>query len=88
MHKNNIKEFRKSEKLTQVKFAKILGITNDYLSSIERGKVTPGFMLAKKIADYFGVTVDEVFFNKHSNKTFCNNLNKTTIEQKEAVQQY
>lgn len=85
MHKNNIKELRKSKKLTQVKFAKILGITNDYLSSIERGKVTPGFMLAKKIADYFEVTVDEVFFNNHSNEIFGNNLNKNPIEQKEVV---
>lgn len=85
MHKNNIKELRKSKKLTQVKFAKILGITNDYLSSIERGKVTPGFMLAKKIADYFEVTVDEVFFNNHSNKIFGNDLDKNPIEQKEVV---
>lgn len=70
MNKNNLKEYRKKKGITQIELANILEITNDYLSSIERGKSTPGFKLAKKIADYFGTTIDEIFFKNNSNKTF------------------
>lgn len=67
---NMVKEFRKKKNLTQLELAKQLGITNDYLSAIERGSRTPGFKLAKKIADYFQVTVDTIFFENSSNKMF------------------
>ena len=60
---NKLKDFRKNRDLTQIELAKDLHISNDYLSSIERGVKTPGFKLSKKIADYFESTVDEIFFN-------------------------
>lgn len=63
----------------------MLGITNDYLSSIERGKVTPGFKLAKRISDRLGATIDEIFFNNNSNKIFDNSLNKKPVNQKQVV---
>lgn len=85
MSVNNLKVFRKERGLTQMKLSQILGITNDYLSSIERGKVTPGFKLAKRISDYFETTIDEIFFNNNSNKIFDNGLNKNYIRQKEVV---
>lgn len=59
---NNLKQLRKAKEIKQVDLAQSLGITNDYLSTIERGARTPGFKLAKKIADYFGTTVDKIFF--------------------------
>lgn len=61
----------------------MLGITNDYLSSIERGKVTPGFKLAKRISDQLGATIDEIFFNSKSNEIFDNSLKKEPEAQKE-----
>lgn len=84
MSKNNLKILRKQKGLTQIKLSQMLGITNDYLSSIERGKVTPGFKLAKKISDQLGATVDEIFFNNHSNKIFDSRPNKK-LEQTEEV---
>lgn len=36
-------------------------ITNDYLFSIERGSRASSFRLVKKIADYFGITIDSIF---------------------------
>lgn len=67
---NNLKQFRRAKEIKQVELAGSLGITNDYLSSIERGARTPSFKLAKKIADYFDTTVDSIFFNSSPNKTF------------------
>ncbi|WP_373845347.1 helix-turn-helix transcriptional regulator [Clostridium sp.] len=80
MNKNKLKEFRRRKGLTQMEFSKILGITNDYLSSLERGKATPGFKLAKKISDYLETTIDEIFFNNDSNKIFNSNTKVSEIE--------
>ena len=47
-----------------------LKITPQMLGAIERGDRTPSLRLAKKIADYYETTVDEVFFN-HSGHKMC-----------------
>jgi len=79
MKKNNLKAFRKKEGLTQKEVADILDISVDYLSMLERGVRTPGFNLAKKIADMYGTTVDEIFFDYAPDKMSCNDMdNKET----------
>ncbi|OJT68797.1 helix-turn-helix transcriptional regulator [Bacillus licheniformis] len=45
--------------------AKELDITPQMLGAIERGDRTPSLFLAKKIADYYGKSVDEIFFNQN-----------------------
>lgn len=67
---NSLKQLRRDRNIKQMDLAKILDITNDYLSLIERGARTPSFKLAKKIADYFDTTMDEIFFSNQSNKLF------------------
>lgn len=47
---------------TQAKVAAELGTTRQMLGAIERGARNPSLALAKRIADYYGMTVDEVFF--------------------------
>lgn len=42
--------------------AKDLDITPQMLGAIERGDRNPSLSLAKKIADYYGVSVDDIFF--------------------------
>ena len=59
---NKLEELRKKRKLTQEQLSIKLNITSDYVSMIERGARTPGFKLAKRIADFFETTVDEIFF--------------------------
>lgn len=66
-----LKELREEKNMTQVELAEVFDISSDYISMMERGVRTPGFKLAKKIADYFESTVDEIFFNQQSNKTFA-----------------
>ncbi|MFX3673320.1 MAG: helix-turn-helix transcriptional regulator [Paenisporosarcina sp.] len=53
-------ELRGLRTLTEV--SKDLGITRQMLSAIESGIRTPSLDLAKKIADYFESTIDEIFF--------------------------
>jgi len=47
-----------------------LKITPQMLGAIERGDRTPSLYLAKKIADYYGTTIDEIFL-KHKGHEMC-----------------
>ena len=62
MKYTKFKELRQHRGKTQEILATDLGITKDYVNMIENGRRTPGFALAKRIADLFGVTIDELFF--------------------------
>lgn len=45
-----------------------LNITPQMLGAIERGDRNPSLQLAKKIADYYGTTVDNIFFDQKRHK--------------------
>lgn len=63
MRNNRIKELRDKYRLTQREMAEKLNISVDYVSMLERGIRTPGFILAKRIADLFNCKVDDIFFS-------------------------
>jgi putative transcriptional regulator len=67
---NKVAEGRLRLNKTQFEMSRDLEISSDYLSMIERGIRTPGFLLSRKLADYLGTTVDELFFNTKSNNMF------------------
>ncbi|MHC5407296.1 helix-turn-helix transcriptional regulator [Listeria seeligeri] len=46
-----------------------LGITPQMLGAIERGDRTPSLYLANKIANYYNVPIEAIFFNNKD--TFC-----------------
>ncbi|ADL67848.1 helix-turn-helix transcriptional regulator [Thermoanaerobacterium thermosaccharolyticum] len=52
---------RKKQKLTQKDIANILEISLSYYSAIERGIRNPTLELAKKIAELFNKTIEELF---------------------------
>lgn len=60
---SNLQQRRLAAGLSQAKLAKRLGITTRYISALETGDRTPGFKLAKKIADTLGSSVDKIFFD-------------------------
>lgn len=66
------KELRQRGGYTQAALGRVFGITPDYVNIIENGRQTPGFVLAKRIADFFGVTVDELFFYQTSEQNVQN----------------
>lgn len=47
-----------------------LKITPQMLGAIERGDRTPSLKLAKRIADYYKLSVDEIFFNQKGHDSF------------------
>ena len=59
--KNRIEEIRKARGIRQDEFAKALGVSRQTISSLENGRYNPSILLAYKIAQYFGMTIEEVF---------------------------
>ena len=58
--------FEKGE-ISQEVLALGVGVTRQTIHSIEKGKFIPSTMLAFKLAAYFGVRVDEVFYLTNEN---------------------
>lgn len=59
--KTKIRELRKAKKLSQEELALAVGTTRQTITSIEVGKYTASLVLAYKIANYFGLSMEEVF---------------------------
>jgi putative transcriptional regulator len=62
MLKNRVREMRARHKLSQQDLAKKIGATRQTIGLIEKGDYAPSVTLALKIADAFGVTVEEIFY--------------------------
>lgn len=56
-----IEEFRRQRKLTQSELADVLGVTRQTIISLENGKYKASLVLAHKIAQYFGVAIEDIF---------------------------
>lgn len=59
--KNRIEEIRKERDIRQEELAKSMGVSRQTISSLENGRYNPSIVLAYKIAQYFGMTIEEVF---------------------------
>ena len=59
--KNRIEEIRNIRNIKQEDFARLMGVSRQTISSLENGRYNPSIMLAHKIAQYFGMTIEEVF---------------------------
>ena len=51
------------------RIAKQIGITPQMLGMIERGERTPSLGLAKRIADFYGVSIEIIFFEIKGHET-------------------
>ena len=59
---NDIRRFRFEHKeMTQAKLAERIGVTRQTIIAIEQNKYAPSLEAAFRIADVFGVSVDQVF---------------------------
>jgi len=70
-------ELRKQKNLTQAELAKILGVARTTYSSYEQGRRKPDDEIQKKIADYFGVSLDFLHGRGNSSKITKNSKAET-----------
>ncbi|MBO7728968.1 MAG: helix-turn-helix transcriptional regulator [Oscillospiraceae bacterium] len=59
--KNRIEEIRNEKGIRQEDLARLMGVSRQTISSLENGRYNPSILLAHKIAQYFGMTIEEVF---------------------------
>ena len=59
----NVKRLRKENDMTQETLADFLGVSFQSVSKWERGETLPDITLVPAIANYFGVTIDELMGN-------------------------
>ena len=59
--KNRLKVFRAMHDLTQENLAENLAVTRQTINAIEKQRYNPSLELAFKLADFFGVTIEELF---------------------------
>ena len=65
----NLKNLRfEHDGLSQQDLANAVGVTRLTIHSIETGKFNPSTLLALKIANYFGVKVEEIFYLSEDNE--------------------
>ncbi len=56
----NIKRLRQNKGATQDQLGEVLGISSQAVSKWENGSALPDIMILPKIADYFGISIDEL----------------------------
>ena len=58
--KTKVKELRMAAKMTQQQLADMVHVSSRTIISIEKEQYSPSLMLAYRMAEIFGVTVDEL----------------------------
>jgi putative transcriptional regulator len=58
---NRIRILRAERRLSQAELALQIGVSRKTISTIEVGRFIPSTVIALKIANFFGVSVEEVF---------------------------
>lgn len=59
--KNQLKELRTSQQLTQIQLAEMVNVSRQSIISIETNRYIPSVLLSIKIAKALGITVEELF---------------------------
>ena len=75
----NIQKLRKSFSLSQVDFAKDLGVSKQCVSNWENGYIQPSLDMLVKIADYFKVSTDFILGRCNDNPISTDGLNEKEI---------
>lgn len=59
--KNRLHDLRSIEKISQQDLANAIGVSRKTISTIETGRFTPSVVIALKLADFFKVSVEDIF---------------------------
>lgn len=60
---NTLVNFRNTKKMSQVQFARYIGVSTSFLSKIELGDRQPSFAFMQKLKNAFeDVDIDKIFF--------------------------
>lgn len=66
----NVKRLRQNKGITQEQLGEVLGISSQAVSKWENGSALPDIMVLPKLADYFGISIDELMGYKLNALTY------------------
>ncbi len=58
---NHIQALRNERRVTQQELADAVGVTRQTIISLENGRYNASLLLAHKLAQYFGLSIEELF---------------------------
>lgn len=58
---NRIAELRKERRISQAELAEAVDVTRQTIISLENGRYNASLLLAHKLAQYFHLTIEELF---------------------------
>ena len=70
---NNIRVLRAYKNISQKELAKAIGVSQQTISNIENTD-SISLKTAKKVADYFGCGLDDIFLNKNTSDKCINKI--------------
>lgn len=65
---NRLEEIRKEKGITQEELASILKVSRQTIGSLENGRYNPSIILAFRIANFFGISIEEIFIYEEDEK--------------------
>lgn len=68
---NRIQQLRKEQKITQNELADAVEVTRQTIISLESGRYNASLILAHKIAQYFGVKIEDIFIFNLEEENIC-----------------
>ena len=66
--KNRLEELRKNQGIKQEELASVLEVSRQTIGSLENGRYNPSILLAFKIANFFGMSIEEIFIYEEDAK--------------------
>ncbi|HBL06882.1 MAG TPA: transcriptional regulator [Clostridium sp.] len=69
--KNKIQELRKEKRVTQSELADAVDVTRQTIISLENGKYKASLVLARKIAQYFEMSIEDIFIFDLEEENLC-----------------
>lgn len=66
--KNRLEELRKEKGIKQEELAAAMEVSRQTIGSLENGRYNPSLILAFKLAQYFGLSIEEIFIYQEENQ--------------------
>ena len=66
--KNRLEELRKNRGIKQEELASVLEVSRQTIGSLENGRYNPSILLGFKIANFFGMSIEEIFIYEEDAK--------------------
>ena len=66
--KNRLEELRREKGIKQEELAAAMEVSRQTIGSLENGRYNPSLILAFKLAQYFGLSIEELFIYQEENQ--------------------